>query len=117
MLNHVRRSGGRLSDREIKDLAASFQEAVVDVLVKKAFWALEVTGAEDLVVAGGVACNSRLRQRLSEAARKENVRVFLPPPALCTDNGAMIASTAFHLLKKGFRGALSMNALPNWDDL
>jgi N6-L-threonylcarbamoyladenine synthase len=104
-----------LTDEKIKDLAASFQEATVDVLVQKAVWALEQTGAGSLVCAGGVACNSRLRERLKGIACDKGIKLFIPPAHLCSDNGAMVAATAFHLLKKGVRGELSMNARPAWE--
>ncbi len=104
-----------LGPEAIKDLAASFQEAVVDVLVGKALRALEATGADDLIVAGGVACNSRFRTRLAEAARDKGFRLFIPPPRFCSDNGAMIASLGYHQLKKGASGALDMDSKPTWE--
>jgi N6-L-threonylcarbamoyladenine synthase len=115
VLTHVRGLNGALDGNTIGDVAASFQEAVVDVLVDKALWALESTGATDLVVAGGVACNSRLRARLSEAAKKEGVRLFVPAPRFCSDNGAMVAALGYHQIKKGMTGSLDMNALPTWE--
>lgn len=78
--------------REIKDVASSFQAAVVDVLVDKTLAAVGKVGTRQLVVAGGVACNSQLRARLEEAARAEGLRLHIPSPALCTDNAAMIAA-------------------------
>ncbi len=99
----------------IKDLAASFQEAVVDVLVNKALRALRASGASDLVAAGGVACNSRLRTKLQEAAQKEGVRLFIPPPYFCSDNGAMVAALGFHRLRKGMVASLDLNARPTSD--
>lgn len=77
------------------DLCASFQAAIVDVLLKKANMALEETGLQQLAIVGGVACNGALR---SEAAKRfaGRVRVAFPPPALCTDNAAMIAGLAYH---------------------
>jgi N6-L-threonylcarbamoyladenine synthase len=102
-----------LSEGFVRDLAASFQEAVVDVLVKKSLWALEATGVRDLVIAGGVACNSRLRARLSEAAPDSGARLFMPPLRFCSDNAAMIALSGYHRLKAGKRGELDMNAYPS----
>ncbi len=99
----------------IKDLAASFQEAVVDVLVNKALWAVRTAGVKDLVVAGGVACNSRLRARLKEAAQKDGTRLFIPAPHFCSDNGAMVAALGFHQLRKGMLAALDLNARPTWN--
>ncbi|VAV82893.1 N(6)-L-threonylcarbamoyladenine synthase [hydrothermal vent metagenome] len=102
-----------LSGEFIRDLAASFQETVVDVLTKKALWALEATGARDLVIAGGVACNSRLRAKLAEAIGDNNTRFFAAPPRFCSDNAAMIALSGYHRLKAGERGELDMNAYPS----
>jgi N6-L-threonylcarbamoyladenine synthase len=73
------------------DVAASFQEAIVDVLLVKAFAACKSTGIESLVIAGGVAANSRLRELATERAAKAGVRLRIPPSGLCTDNGAMVA--------------------------
>ena len=73
------------------DIAAEFQAAITDVLVAKSLAALDRTGLKQLVVAGGVGANRRLRQRLSEAAPKKNAAVFYPEMEFCTDNGAMIA--------------------------
>jgi N6-L-threonylcarbamoyladenine synthase len=97
----------------LNDLAAGFQEAVVDVLTEKAVSACRANNVRDLVVSGGVACNSRLREKLMTKARDNGIRPFLPDAGLCSDNGAMIAATAYHLLKKGSRGGLDMNAMPN----
>jgi N6-L-threonylcarbamoyladenine synthase len=80
------------------DVAASFQEAVVDVLVTKLVAAADAAGAPTLVIGGGVAANSSLRDRVAAAAEASGRRAFLPPPALCTDNAAMIAATAYHRL-------------------
>jgi N6-L-threonylcarbamoyladenine synthase len=81
------------------DVAASFQEAVVDVLTTKLVAAADEAGAPTLVLGGGVAANSRLRTRVAEAADASGRRVFLPPLALCTDNGAMIAGAAWWRLR------------------
>ncbi len=80
----------------IADIAASFQEAVVDVLVEKAMRARKKLGVSTIVVAGGVACNRRLRQRMEKAVDCEGARVFFPSPKYCTDNGAMIALAGYH---------------------
>ncbi len=106
--------GLEIPEQTLKDIAASFQEAVVDVLIAKSLWALEKTGAETLVVAGGVACNSRLRQRLRQTSEGEAIRVIVPSQRFCTDNGATIASLGFFQLKKGMHASLDMNARPTW---
>jgi N6-L-threonylcarbamoyladenine synthase len=81
------------------DVAAAFQEAVVDVLVSKALLACEDTGIETLIVGGGVAANSRLRRVLADRAVGLDVRI--PPPGLCTDNGAMVAALGAALVERG----------------
>lgn len=106
---------GELTEDRVKDIAASFQEAAVDVLVAKALWAVERSGASCLVVAGGVACNSRLRERVKEEAGAKGVRLFIPAPRYCSDNAAMVAALGFHQLEKGRTGSLDMNALPTWE--
>ena len=74
------------------DVAASFQEAIVDVLVQKSLAACAATGIETLVIAGGVAANSRLRELAEERCEKAGVKLRIPSPLLCTDNGAMVAA-------------------------
>jgi N6-L-threonylcarbamoyladenine synthase len=74
------------------DVAASFQEAIVDVLVQKSLAACAATGIESLVIAGGVAANSRLRELARQRCEKGGVRLRIPSPLLCTDNGAMVAA-------------------------
>ena len=82
----------------LSDIAASFQEAVVDVLVDKVMAAGKRMQVSSVVLAGGVACNNRLRSRLVEAGGRDGVRIYYPRPAFCTDNGAMIALTGYHRL-------------------
>lgn len=85
----------------IADVAASIQEAIVDVLVDKTFNAVEATGAEVVAGGGGVLANRRLRERLAEEANRRGVLLALPTTALCTDNGAMIAAAAQYRLEAG----------------
>jgi N6-L-threonylcarbamoyladenine synthase len=85
------------------DLAAGFQEAVVESLTSRAWLAMEQEGCSRLVVCGGVAANGRLRQVLQEHAQGTGIDLFLPPPALCTDNAAMVAALGYRLLKAGER--------------
>ena len=85
----------------IADVAASFQEAVCDVLVRKALDAAEHHGIEDILIGGGVAANSRLRAMAQERAAAKNIRVRVPRPGLCTDNGAMVAALGAEMVARG----------------
>ncbi|MEK7269721.1 MAG: tRNA (adenosine(37)-N6)-threonylcarbamoyltransferase complex transferase subunit TsaD [Planctomycetota bacterium] len=96
-----------------EDVAASFQESVVDVLVEKAMRAAEQEGLRTVLVGGGVACNGRLRERMFAEGVRRGVEVRYPPPALCTDNAAMIAGLAFEKLRRGEASALDTVASPS----
>ena len=99
------------------DMAASTQQAIVDVLAAKALSALEQSGTQRLVVAGGVGANLRLRQTLNAGARRLGARVHYPPLALCTDNGAMIALAAALRLQRGLADSRrdgAFDVLPRW---
>lgn len=85
----------------VADVAASFQEAVCDVLVRKALDAAAAEGIEDLMIGGGVAANSRLRAMAEERAGKLGIRVRVPRPGLCTDNGAMVAALGSTMVARG----------------
>lgn len=99
-------------DLFIPDVAASFQEAIVDVLVEKAIGALQMTGLKKLVVSGGVASNTRLREKLSQKAEQLKIQLYIPHRALCTDNAAMIARAAIEILGKGVSFELNVTADP-----
>jgi N6-L-threonylcarbamoyladenine synthase len=97
------------SSVSIKDIAAGFQEAVVDVLVHKALSAAKKKRCEHLAVVGGVASNSRLRVRIREEAEHAGISVHIPRPELCTDNGAMIAAMGYHTLCDGKKAFLDLD--------
>ena len=109
VVNHVAGS----SETPLADIAASFQEAVVDQLVDKLLAAADAAGAPTLALGGGVAANSRLRARVAEVAAASGRRAFLPPLSLCTDNGAMIAATAWWRLGADGPTPLDTGADPN----
>ena len=98
----------RLSTGEKADISASFQEAVVDTLVKKAILACKIKKVSRLVVGGGVVANNRLRDKFYEAAAAHNLNCYFPAQSLCMDNAAMIAGLAYQLFKKGYRSDLSL---------
>ena len=95
------------------DLCASFQAAVVDVLVNKAVKAAEMVGVKHIAVAGGVSANSELRSRLMETAGSRGFQVFIPKFEYCTDNGAMVAMVGYTRLQKGASSSLELTAEPN----
>jgi N6-L-threonylcarbamoyladenine synthase len=101
----------QLDAKQVADLAASFQEAVVDSLVDKAFAALRRTGLHVLCVGGGVAANARLRQRLQEEADSRNVQLHIAPLRLCTDN-AIMGAIAIERLKAGLTEGLDLEVYP-----
>ena len=101
----------RLTPQQVADIAASFQEAVVDSLVAKSLAALTKTGLKTLCVGGGVAANRLLRERLSAAAAETGFALFIAPPELCTDN-AVMGAIAFERLRAGKTEALDLDAIP-----
>lgn len=96
-----------------EDVAASFQQAVIDVLVGHSMEALDRYNFKKFAIAGGVASNSSLRAAFEEACKNKGVEFFLPPPILCTDNAAMIGSAAYFEYIRGIRSDLDLNAVPN----
>ncbi len=114
LLSYTKKRETPIREDEIPDIVASYQEAIVDVLVEKTMRAAEAHRIERVAVVGGVAANSRLRARFIEEGDKAGVRIFIPPIVLCTDNAAMIGVVGNHLLESGRRDGWDLNAVSRW---
>ena len=113
VLNYL--NGCRMKGEEIcqADVAASFQKAVVEVLVEHSMHALREYGYDRFAIAGGVASNSALREAMARACRDNNIRFYYPSPVYCTDNAAMIGVAGYYEFMRGIRSGLDLNAVPN----
>jgi len=105
---------GKLDPQTLSNIAAAFEEAVVDTLAIKCKRALQQTGFKQLVIAGGVSANRKLREKLDEIVRKERAGLFYARPAFCTDNGAMIAYAGCQRLMAGESTGLAIQTRPRW---
>ncbi|MBO6090280.1 MAG: tRNA (adenosine(37)-N6)-threonylcarbamoyltransferase complex transferase subunit TsaD [Lachnospiraceae bacterium] len=113
VLNYLNTASMNNETIVMEDVAASFQQAVIDVLVGHSMEALNQYGFKKFAIAGGVASNSGLREAFENACKERNIEFFLPPPILCTDNAAMIGSAAYFEYISGVRHGLDLNAVPN----
>ena len=109
-INHAKMTGEEIC---VPDLAASFQNAVVESLVSRAIMAAKEYGYDKLAIAGGVASNSALREGVKAACEKEGIRFYHPSSIYCTDNAAMIGAAAYYEYQKGARSGWDLNAVPN----
>ena len=113
VLNCIRREKEKGRELNPADIAASFQEAVVDVLVGKSLQAVRQKKARQFLLAGGVAANSALRRKLRQNLTSAGIELVSPPLEFCTDNGAMIAAAGYYYLQQGRRADWGLNAVPN----
>jgi len=114
LLNYIKKRPTPIREEDVPDIVASFQEAIVDVLVQKTIRAALNYDMRRIVVCGGVAANSRLREAFISESAKDGIEVFIPPMKLCTDNAAMIAVVGEHLLSSGIRDSMNLNAVSRW---
>lgn len=112
VLNYLNKAKMKGIEVNREDVAASFQQAVIDVLVEKSIKAVKDNNFNKLCIAGGVAANSALRNELEKRCKKENIEFLYPPIILCTDNAAMIACDGYYEYLKGNKSDLSLNAVP-----
>jgi N6-L-threonylcarbamoyladenine synthase len=115
LLQHVAKHPAAISGQDLNDLCASFQQAVCDVLVSKTEAAIRQTGARHLVVAGGVACNSALRSRMTKLCDTIGIGLSIPHPELCGDNAAMLAVPGDYYLSNGLGSPCTLDVTATWD--
>lgn len=112
VLNEINRAKMTGEEIVVEDLAASFQNAVVEALVSRAIDAAKEYHFDKVAIAGGVASNTALREAMEKACRKNHMKFYLPSPVLCTDNAAMIGSAGYYEYIKGVRAGWDLNAIP-----
>lgn len=112
VINYVHKAEQKGEEINKADVAASFQQAVVDVLTQNTIAAAESAGCKAVALAGGVASNTALRASLKNAAEEKSMKMYFPPSELCTDNGAMISCAGYLNYIAGIRGDLTLNAVP-----
>ena len=113
VLNYINQAQMKGEAISVPDLCASFQNAVVDVLVSRAVAAAKEFGYDKLAIAGGVASNSALREGMRKACEREGLKLYYPSPIYCTDNAAMIGAGAYYEYINGARAGWDLNAVPN----
>lgn len=113
VLNYLNSCEMKGEEVNTADVAASFQKAVIDVLVEHSIHAVKQYGFDKFAIAGGVASNSSLRAAFEEECRKNKIHFYHPSPALCTDNAAMIGTAGYYEYLKGTRHGFDLNAVPN----
>ncbi len=113
VLNHINMCEMKKEEINRADIAASFQEAVVDVLTKRTIMAAKDLGIKKIALAGGVASNKGLRNRMDKLCKENHFELYYPSPILCTDNAAMIGAAGYYEYKNGTRHGLDLNAVPN----
>ena len=113
VLNYLNQAQMKGEEVNKADLAASFQKAVVDVLVEHTMMAARDYKMDKVAIAGGVASNGTLRAAMEKACQEHGYRFFRPSPIFCTDNAAMIGAAAYYEYKKGTRHGWDLNAVPN----
>ena len=111
VLNYINQEKQQGRDIVVADVAAGFQDAVLEVVVDKTMDAATSRGEERIVLAGGVAANTRLREMLGERCEKAGIKLYSPPPILCTDNAAMIGSAAYYRYINGMTDGLDLDAV------
>ena len=114
-LNYINQQKQAGKEINRADVAASFQQAIMDVIVKKTMDAAKLTGEKKLALAGGVAANSKLREMMQAACDENGISLYRPSPILCTDNGAMIASAAYYKYKELGADELNLDAYANME--